>query len=303
MLAGWVVSGHVTPYFFIGVGIVALVQYVNVMKVNQSFRSLLPELRSEERTLLAESLRTGQREPIVVWKEKGFILDGHNRFEILGKEARTKEISLPDETAAELWIINNQLGRRNLHANHYAYYLGKKYEAEKKGFGGDRKSSGQSGHLNGRTADRMENQTGAAEKTIRRNAAFARGVDKLEMASPGAKHAILNGKTNLGKGEIATIAKAADAQVEELAKTIKNGKPIADAARQKLAATEDPWRDVYCFHQMMKEVEKLRHVPLNRLVSFVKGNALGRSYHKNKSLLSAIRFLVKLEKSLRKATR
>ncbi len=47
----------------------------------------------------------------------GTLVDGHNRFEIcerLGIAYRTVELDLPDRDAAIVWIIDNQLGRRNL---------------------------------------------------------------------------------------------------------------------------------------------------------------------------------------------
>ena len=40
-------------------------------------------MRTEERDLLEQSLlRDGCRESLTVWKETGFLLDGHNRHDI-----------------------------------------------------------------------------------------------------------------------------------------------------------------------------------------------------------------------------
>ena len=48
---------------------------------------------------------------------EGVIIDGHNRYEICQKEGlhfEIEEMSFETEQEAMVWIINNQLGRRNL---------------------------------------------------------------------------------------------------------------------------------------------------------------------------------------------
>ena len=60
-------------------------------------------------------LRDGIRDPLVVWGDT--LIDGHNRYAIAqkhGLEYKTVQIELEDDTAAKIWIMNNQLGRRNL---------------------------------------------------------------------------------------------------------------------------------------------------------------------------------------------
>jgi hypothetical protein len=88
------------------------------LKVDAQLRALIPPLTDEERTQLkANLLAEGCRDALVVWKGHGTLLDGHNRFEIctrLGLDFCVVEIDLPDRAAAKLWIIRNQLGRRNL---------------------------------------------------------------------------------------------------------------------------------------------------------------------------------------------
>lgn len=88
------------------------------IKIDKEFSALIPPLTPEELHGLETSLMLeGCRDALVVWKETGILLDGHNRLRIC--EARgilfeTREISLPDRDAAKLWIIQNQLARRNL---------------------------------------------------------------------------------------------------------------------------------------------------------------------------------------------
>ena len=89
---------------------------VDNFKKDPELRSLIPPIQAEERELLRKNIREhGCRDPLVVWD--GILLDGHNRFDIcieLGVEYRTRAIELPDRDAAKVWIIRNQLGRRNL---------------------------------------------------------------------------------------------------------------------------------------------------------------------------------------------
>ncbi len=86
--------------------------------VDAEFEALIPPLQPEERTDLEKSiLREGCRDALVVWKEKGILLDGHNRFAICklhGRPYRVVEQSFADRDDAMLWMLRNQLGRRNL---------------------------------------------------------------------------------------------------------------------------------------------------------------------------------------------
>jgi hypothetical protein len=90
--------------------------------IEPQFRALIPPLSEEERRQLeANLLAHGCRDTIKVWKPKTptrpVILDGHNRYEICQRLAvafKEEVIDLPDRNAALVWILENQLGRRNL---------------------------------------------------------------------------------------------------------------------------------------------------------------------------------------------
>ena len=88
------------------------------LKIDPEFRSLIPPLTEEERRDLERNLvKDGCRDALVVWKETGILLDGHNRLEIcdrLGIKYRVDEVAIADRTSAKVWILRNQLGRRNL---------------------------------------------------------------------------------------------------------------------------------------------------------------------------------------------
>lgn len=90
------------------------------LTIDPEFRDLIPPLTKEERQGLEESLlNEGCRDPLIVWN--GIIVDGHNRYEICTKhnipyETKQKEFATRDD--AKLWMIGNQLARRNI--NNYA---------------------------------------------------------------------------------------------------------------------------------------------------------------------------------------
>ena len=112
-------------------------------------------------------------------------------------EYRTVEIELPNKEAAKEWIITNQLGRRNLTPMEASYYRGKLYEARKLSHGGDRKSKGQNVLLK-TTAEKIAEEYGVTDKTIKRDAQFSQAVDKVAAeVGEEAKNAILTGKVNI----------------------------------------------------------------------------------------------------------
>lgn len=86
------------------------------MQINESFRKLIPPLSSEEYAQLEENCKAdGIRDPLVVWR--GTLIDGHNRYDIAqkhGLDYTVVEKEFEDETAAKIWMVTNQFGRRNL---------------------------------------------------------------------------------------------------------------------------------------------------------------------------------------------
>ncbi len=88
------------------------------LTVDQELKSLMPALEKEERELLEESIqKEGCRDPIIAWEGQNIIIDGINRYEICKKHDipfKTISKSFESRDEAKIWIIKNQLGRRNL---------------------------------------------------------------------------------------------------------------------------------------------------------------------------------------------
>ena len=85
------------------------------------------------------------------------------------------------------YYISNQLGRRNLNPNQIAYLRGKRYETEKKIWGGTgsnqyvKEQSSQVGNLadTPKTSRKLADEYGVGKNTILRNANFSKVVDIL----------------------------------------------------------------------------------------------------------------------------
>lgn len=145
------------------------------LKIDPALRDLIPPLTDGEYASLKESIRKdGCREPLTIWKGQNIILDGHNRYEIcidLKVPFNTVEIELPDLTAAKIWMIRNQKGRRNLAESQWAMLAVKLealYAEEAKGRKGSRRDLGQNlgqGDF-GRSAEKAAKDMGVSHQTV-----------------------------------------------------------------------------------------------------------------------------------------
>lgn len=86
------------------------------LTIDNEFETLIPPLSSDEYRLLEESiLAEGCRDALITWN--GILIDGHNRYRICEKHGLpycTAEIELEDRNAVKVWMMKNQLARRNL---------------------------------------------------------------------------------------------------------------------------------------------------------------------------------------------
>ncbi|MCL2197554.1 MAG: hypothetical protein FWB80_01390 [Defluviitaleaceae bacterium] len=85
--------------------------------IDPQFKEVIPPLSPEERSQLEHNILESKkcRDAIILWE--GIIIDGHNRYEICTKHGITfgiREMEFATREDAMVWIIENQLGRRNL---------------------------------------------------------------------------------------------------------------------------------------------------------------------------------------------
>jgi len=218
------------------------------LKIDHEFQNLIPPLMSEEINQLKLSiLKEGCRDPLVIWKEHKILLDGHNRYAICienGIIYTTIEIELPDRVAAISWIINNQLGRRNLTSEAISYLRGKLYNhlklsksnpqgknqhTKNKGFEVSYQNDNQPKTIDAEVSYQNDNQPKTidvvAERfkvssaTISRDGRYATAVDILAtVAGDEIRRSILCRNTKLSKKlteSLAQLAKQNPDQVKE----------------------------------------------------------------------------------------
>ena len=190
--------------------------------INNDFKSALPAPRAEEIAELEKEIRAhgGCYCPLIVWRsERGLVLvDGHHRYEIcrrLDLPFRVEEKQFESPDAALEWIIDTQVGRRNLTDSWSRYLLGRKYEALKRQGQRTDLTSGQNVQKS-TAAEKIADETGKNEKTVRRAGAYARALDKIGAVNPEAKQKILAEEIYLTGEEIAALADR-PAAIESLA--------------------------------------------------------------------------------------
>lgn len=188
-----------------------------MIKIDPGFKALIPPLKPEEFEQLEKNIvAEGCRDALVLWN--GTLIDGHNRHDICTKNNiafTTIEIELGSRDDAINWIIDNQLGRRNITREQRDYLLGLRYRQEKKpasGRDGRIFSGGQ--NVPPKTAQAIAEQQGVSEKTVKRAEKFADGVDKIAQARPEMKDQILQGKSDFKKQDIQYFAKIDEEKVE-----------------------------------------------------------------------------------------
>lgn len=207
----------------------------------EELQSLIPPLLEDEFKQLENNiLEHGCQSPLQLWQvnkktlnlpytqedELAYVLiDGHNRFNICSNHNLPFEIyqlsfnSLKD---AKDYMINLQLGRRNLNPTQIAYFRGLRYNNEKadktenlsKGQNvlseesnkiiADNSSKGQNVPSGISTAKRLAEEYKVNAKTIKRDAEFAKGLEKL---SSDLRNKILIGEEKIEKGIIQELGK------------------------------------------------------------------------------------------------
>lgn len=178
---------------------------ITVLKVLRDF--ILP-LSKEEFNILEQSiLSDGCRDPLIVWQKPdgtNILVDGHNRLKICQKHGlpyKIKKLGFSDMDQVKDWMLDNQMGRRNLTPDQVSYYRGVKYLSIKQAKGGYKniQSKGQSGLS---TSEVLAEQFKVSESTIKRDAKFAEGVEIIGKSNPSLKLQILSGESKIKKADI-----------------------------------------------------------------------------------------------------
>ena len=116
--------------------------------IDEEFAGLIPPLTPDEFSGLEQSIITeGCREAIIVWN--GVIVDGHNRYRICRAHMipyRIERRNFASRDEAMLWMLRNQLSRRNLN-DFQRVEMVRKCEGAVKAQAKERQRGGQGGIL------------------------------------------------------------------------------------------------------------------------------------------------------------
>lgn len=178
------------------------------LNIIPELEDLLDPLTDEQFKELEASIKEdGIKDPILVWEERGVIVDGHNRYTIAKRhnlEVPTRTKSFTDISAVKRWMIRNQLGRRNLTKDRFIYFLGTLYN-EIKQDPNEARTPTEDGKT---TSEVLGEQFGVSEKTVRRAGETAKGIDRIAaIKGKIAKATALDGKSPLTQEDLAHIGK------------------------------------------------------------------------------------------------
>ena len=207
--------------------------------IDEEFRILLPQLDEETFRLLEENiLEYGCRDPLVLWN--GVLIDGYNRYKICKHHDipfRTVNMEFDFREEVLIWIISNQVSRRNLTPIQLSHFRGLHYKADKKLHGSSARfcassPKGQNDPLGaGSTATRLGEQYKVSPKTIKRNAKLAETLTAIGEVSPDIKRKILHGEIQISKSRLEALSSAPKKEIEAVALEMEAGEFIGRAPR------------------------------------------------------------------------
>ena len=204
------------------------------LKIDDNMHEIFNPLTAEELDLLTHSILTeGVRDPIVVWS--GYIIDGRHRYQIAIEHDipfDAIEMDFANKHEAIDWMINNQLGKRNLSENDKKDLRGMRYNSEKGKQGGDRRSEefskGNSCPLKN-SSEQLADQLNVSPRTIKNDGAFSDAVDTIVKNTGIARHEA----RNIGTAkDIQDIAKKTPEQQKEIVARNANGEAATAAIRE-----------------------------------------------------------------------
>lgn len=184
------------------------------IQINPELRDLIPPLQLEEKESLEKSiLEEGCRDKLITWDKT--IIDGHNRYEICKKHNipfQIESMNFRNISEVKNWMIDNQLARRNLTDSQRRYFIGKRYEEEKKTITNEkginqhkedeRQSVGQPS-----TSERIAKENNISHRTVERNADYSKAIDRIREEDKEVANKILSEEIKLTNKDVLEIAK------------------------------------------------------------------------------------------------
>ena len=243
-----------------------------------------PLSKEESEGLEQDIIKDGISDPLIIWettpkvaglkneetKTVYVLVDGHNRYRISQKYNLDFRIILrnyKDIQEVKDSMLNKQLNRRNLTLEQISYYRGLKYNIIIKNQEGLPKTVN--------VAFNLAQEFKVNEKTIRRDAEFAKGLNKL---TPELRQDVLTGKAKVNKSDIVNLAKVNTGETQslssadEITKTIKKDKikshPIDDNKPLNINALEISIREL-AMNKLDKQLCLILLDKINTLMNYL----------------------------------
>ncbi len=202
--------------------------------VKKDLQDFITPLSEDSKKQLEENIKlNGCLDPLTIWQQANddlVLVDGHNRYDICQRNDilfKVRILQFKNAEDAKDWMINHQLGRRNLNPDQLSYFRGLKYERMKKKRGGYDKvlSSGQTGD---KTSEVLAREFNVSDRTILRDAEFAKGIEIIARTNLKLKNDILLGRVKVKKSDVQLLAQLKD--LREVGK-IKNEADLYNKAQ------------------------------------------------------------------------
>ena len=210
-----------------------------MITINEDFAKLIPPLTEDEYSRLEQTiLEEGCRDALILWGD--ILIDGHNRYRICTEHNipyETRQLEFENREEVLLWIMRNQLSRRNLNDFQRIELVRRCEDAVKaqakarQGTRSDLSTSGQNFPEVKRATDEFGELAGVSRKTCEHATAV---LDKAPEAIVKATR-----KQELSINAAYGVTKLPEEQQAEIASRIEQGEtPKAVISSLKKAKTE-----------------------------------------------------------------
>jgi len=249
------------------------------LKIDNELKYLIPPLEDDEFKQLENNiLNEGYRknEPIVLWKEKGVIVDGHNRNTICDKhkiKPTTFEKSFPDKNSVILWMIDNQMGRRNISTYARTRLLLKKDSIinpiKEKAKEKQREAGGAVCQKSDKAVVDTKKEIAKLAKTSHDTVAKVRFIE--EKADEETKKKLIAGNKYLSINKVYTDLKKKENR-EKIVEEFKNAPQLEkEDKKYKIIYADPPWKYFtsgnknQSQHYKPMEMDEIKNLPINKL--------------------------------------
>ena len=212
------------------------------LHISERLRKLLPPLTSEERKQLKANIEADGHvtDTIFYWNDgkRNVIVDGMNRWEIVkGTDIpyETDFMAFGDYEEVEVWILNHQLGRRNLlKPSAIRKIRGELYNRLKRPDKGHGKQSSKDAKAECQidtpppsAAKKIAEKAGVSESTVKRDGARVEAIEKLTKAAQAISD-------KASDADVKALSKLSASDQNAVARAIRVGEAsgILDAMKQ-----------------------------------------------------------------------